>query len=324
MMELPLIKKTAQIRQMTLPTPFLVGPVNTYLIWSDALVLIDTGPKTEEAQGQLLRRLREMNLRPKDIDRVILTHHHPDHIGMTHVFQEHADIIGHPKMEPWLRKDMSFFEERRTFFAGFYRQHGMPENWIQEIEQGNRYYMKYTEENRFDGSLQEGDEIDGVPGWRIIETPGHAETHISLWNERDGTMIAGDHLIGHISSNAILEAPYEKNKPRPKTLLKYRDAMKKCRGAAIVYPGHGEDITEPDRLIDERLHEQTSKAAVFKKWLEEKEKTAFEVCQQMYPKMYSKQPALTFSETLGHFDLLEELGEITSREENGRIWYKSV
>ena len=48
-----------------------------------------------------------------------------------------------------------------------------------------------------------------MPGFTVIETPGHASTHISLYRESDGILIGGDALISHISSNPILEPPYE-------------------------------------------------------------------------------------------------------------------
>lgn len=49
--------------------------------------------------------------------------------------------------------------------------------------------------------MREGDRIDSMPGFTVIETPGHASTHISLYRESDGILIGGDALISHISSN---------------------------------------------------------------------------------------------------------------------------
>ena len=323
-MAVSILRKSEEVRQITLPTPFLVGPVHTYLVRSDALTLIDTGPKTEEAQGILLNSLEQMNVRPEDIELVVLTHHHPDHTGLTAKFLPNALIAGHPKMKPWLDKDETFFQERKEFFCDFYTRHGMPEKWVEEIEKGNQGYMVYTDKSRLDIPTVEGEEIDGLSGWTVIDTPGHAQTHISLFREKDTSMIAGDHILGHISSNAILEAPYKKGEERPRTLLQYRDALKKCRHINMIYPGHGEDVKNPPQLIEKRLREQETKAQVFKQFLKEEPSTAFEVCKFMYPDMYQKQPSLTFSETLGHLDLLEEYGEVKVEEDKGRISYKSV
>lgn len=39
--------------------------------------------------------------------------------------------------------------------------------------------------------MREGDRIDSMPGFTVIETPGHASTHISLYRESDGILIGG-------------------------------------------------------------------------------------------------------------------------------------
>ncbi|MCD8509476.1 MAG: MBL fold metallo-hydrolase [Bacillus sp. (in: Bacteria)] len=98
------------IYQLTLPTPFLVGPVNTYLIKGDALTLVDTGPKTEDALFALQQHLQELKLTTMDIDIVLLTHHHPDHIGLLHEFLPKAKVYAHEKVNPWLTKDQIFLK----------------------------------------------------------------------------------------------------------------------------------------------------------------------------------------------------------------------
>ena len=69
--------------------------------------------------------------------------------------------------------------------------------------------LKYSCNRSLTHTVREGDRIDSLPGFTVLETPGHASTHISLYRESDGILIGGDALISHISSNPILEPPYE-------------------------------------------------------------------------------------------------------------------
>ncbi|WP_416148898.1 MBL fold metallo-hydrolase [Salipaludibacillus sp. HK11] len=322
-MKSPLKVRTKEIYQITVPTPFLVGPIHSYLIFGDALTIVDTGPNTEEALIHMERQLAELELTPKDIELVVLTHHHPDHIGLVQEFSN-AKVIGHPKLKPWLERDEQFLKKTRNYFTHFYQEHGVPNKWIEEINRSNNYFMKYTKKASLDMAVAEGDVIDGLPDWTVIETPGHAQSHISLIDEKDGTMIAGDHLISHISSNAIIEAPYWNETERPKTLIQYKQALKKCINAVFIYSGHGEAIENPRELIEKRLTSMDEKAQIFKRKMDNDPIQTFDLSKKMYPKIYQKQTSLTFSETLGHLDMLEERGEVYCYKENGSIYYQKI
>lgn len=323
-MKTGLKKRSKEIYQITIPTPFLVGPINTYLIFGDALTLVDTGPLTDEALNQMKRQLAELNLSLSDIELLVLTHHHPDHTGLVRKFLPNAKVVGHPKLKPWLERDEQFLLKTSAYFRHFYRKNGVPEKWIEEMGRESRYLMNFTGEASLDSELIENDRIDGLPDWSVMETPGHAQSHISLVRESDGTMIAGDHLIAHISSNAIIEAPYWNEKERPKTLIQYREALEKCMNAKLIYSGHGEAIENPQELIQKRLQGMSEKAQVFKRKMSDDPFQVFELSKRLYPKIYEKQTALTFSETMGHLDILEEQGEIKSYKDGESIFYQKL
>src|SRR6266567_6064376 len=75
---------------ISLPTPFYIGPVNVYLIAEDPVTLIDTGPKTKEANEALLEGLRQARIRIADIRRIVLTHAHEDHCGLARSVRDQA------------------------------------------------------------------------------------------------------------------------------------------------------------------------------------------------------------------------------------------
>ncbi|AOM83690.1 MBL fold metallo-hydrolase [Salisediminibacterium beveridgei] len=313
-----------QIKEITIDTPFQVGPVNVYLIFSDALILVDTGPKTAEAREQLKAGLRKYGVSFKDLDYLLLTHHHPDHIGLTAEVAESTKVAGHHRLIPWLdpAHHPDFLKQRIAYLDHFYKRHGMDEASASAIVNQNLKYMTYAEVAPLNVPLHDGDRLDGLPGWHVMETLGHAQTHLSLMRDNDQVMVAGDHLIRHISSNALLEPPHEPGGERPRTLLQYREAMKKCLSASKVYSGHGEPVLEPAALIQKRLYEQDQKAAYLKSLIGQEVMTAVGVTRKMYKGLYDRQPGLTFSETLGHLDLLESRLELSVSEED--IWRYAV
>ncbi|WP_396652954.1 MBL fold metallo-hydrolase [Metabacillus arenae] len=71
-----------KIYPLTLPTPFPVGDVRLYLIAGDSLTLVDAGPKTDAAYHAFLEQLKDTPYEAHDIEQIIITHHHPDHVGM--------------------------------------------------------------------------------------------------------------------------------------------------------------------------------------------------------------------------------------------------
>ncbi|SDN74281.1 MBL fold metallo-hydrolase [Alkalicoccus daliensis] len=314
--------KTETIHPIKIPTPFLVGTVNAYLIKGEQNILVDTGPATVEAEEALRSGLAEAELKIHDIDQLILTHHHPDHVGLAYLFSGSAVISGHKKLRPWLSKDEAHYKNVYQFFEAFYQENGMEETFIQQIKKQHQSYMTYVKpaELHKEVSEEEGT-IQGLTGWKVLETPGHAQTHISLIRKEDGVLIAGDHIISHISSNAILEAPYSPVEKRPETLLQYRDSLKKCLQASIVYSGHGKRISAPKELIIKRLESQLSKAEMFYEKIGTESFTVMDLCRKVYPEIFMKQPDLTFSETQGHLDLLQQEERVKKHWKDGKLYY---
>ena len=68
-----------EIKQITIPTPFAVGDVHTYIIITDKVTLVDAGVRTMEAWDVFQSELKKHGLKVLDIDQVLITHHHPDH-----------------------------------------------------------------------------------------------------------------------------------------------------------------------------------------------------------------------------------------------------
>lgn len=313
------------LHKIIIPTPFAVGDVNSYLLKGDMLTLIDAGPKTPEAWLALKAGLKEFGAEPSDVDQVVLTHHHPDHSGWVDGF-ENAKLYGHPYNDPWLRRDQAFFDYHDTFYFERLKEEGVPGDllfWVKKMKRplnlmGNR---------PLDMSINEGDTLPGHPEWQVLETLGHAQSHLSFWNAETREMIGGDHVIATVSSNPLIEPPLDPAQGRPKSLLQYNASLSRLLKMPIdvIYSGHGEEVRNVNELITSRLTKQHQRAMKTLGIIGKGQCTVYELTKELFAHAYEKELGLTLSETIGQIDYLLEDGLITERlGEDGIFYYSKV
>ncbi|WP_053364022.1 MBL fold metallo-hydrolase [Bacillus sp. FJAT-27251] len=311
------------IAKLTLPTPFPVGDVHTYLIKGDRLTLVDAGVKTDEAWEAFRFQLAQLGISPEEIEQVILTHHHPDHVGLLDFLPASLEVHAHQLNERWVNRTPDFAAEHNRFFTGLYRAFGVPESFYVPFVQRMAKMLRFSCNRPLTGYLHENDMPVGLRDWRVLETPGHAQGHIALWREKDGVLIGGDLLLAHISPNPLLEPPHPGELERPMPQLQYNESLRKLQEypVSLVHAGHGEDFGDIVPLIEKRLLRQHERAMKVKAMLEEGAKSPFEICQRLFPAVYQKELSLTISETVAQLDYLQSLGEITMKEEEAALLY---
>lgn len=120
------------IYKIEIPTPYEVGDVNAFVVKGDALSIFDVGPKTMEAYDALKWGIRAAGFDMRDIEQVVLTHHHPDHAGWVDAFP-HAEILGHAYNDKWLRHDEEFLRYHEQFYSERLLEHGVPQEYISKV-----------------------------------------------------------------------------------------------------------------------------------------------------------------------------------------------
>ncbi|KUP06315.1 beta-lactamase [Bacillus coahuilensis m2-6] len=308
------------VAKIVIPTPFAVGDVNAYLIKGDALTLLDAGPNTPEAKEAIQAGLKELGLRLDDVEQIILTHHHPDHAGGLEFFSKDIPIYGHKYNNLLLHRTDEFYTKHKAFYEGLYSRFGLPPEWLPFLDRIKGPLKFMTDNRQLTGIIGEGDALPGLAGWVAIETLGHAQSHLSFYQEQEQTLLAGDHLIKTISSNPIIELPFE-GVERPKSLLQYNESMKKLLpyDIKLAYSGHGIEMSNVHSLIEHRLERQHVRAMKVKEMIKDYPRSVFEVCQSLFPEVYKKELWLTISETIGQLDYLESIGEVRFEKNNENI-----
>ena len=156
--------------------------------------------------------------------------------------------------------------------------------------------------------------------------PGHSPSDTVFHDEASGELIAGDHLIKHISSNPLISRPLAGGDPTaiaPKALVAYLASLRATRDMelSVVLPGHGEPVEDHRALIDERFVMHERRADKLHGLVTERPRTAHELAQELWGNVAVTQAYLTLSEILGHVDLLLDDGRVVQEEADGVVHF---
>src|SRR5919199_5316637 len=138
-----------------------VGSVNAWLLRGDPVTLIDTGPRDDEALAALEHGLRAHGLRIEDVELVLATHHHIDHVGLAATIKRRSGavvaMLG-PAADYAARYGAQLEHDRR-FAGALMAHHGVPDQVIADDEDFWTYLRSRSEEVRADVRLAEGELI---------------------------------------------------------------------------------------------------------------------------------------------------------------------
>ncbi|ADG04986.1 MBL fold metallo-hydrolase [Kyrpidia tusciae] len=318
----------AAIRPISLTTPFPVGAVNAFLLRDDPVTLVDVGPKLPDAWEGLADGLRRAGCEWRDIEYVVITHPHVDHHGLLSrvLDASGATALVHPDAERRVLSPRLAAESEAMYFEPFLTASGVPEEIRGLIAEHQRLLQEYVDGVDEVKTVEIGARLElGGREWRVLDTPGHSSGHLSLFDEEEGDLIAGDHLLPHISSNALLEAPRHPGGERARSLIVYMEALNMVAALPVkrVYPGHGEVFTGAAELVDRRLRGYERRCSQLLGWLGERPHTVFELVRRMFPRLSRGNWFLAVSEIVGHLDVLQARGQVGIEERRG-LWYYRV
>lgn len=314
----------AGVHRIAVPTPFAVGRINCYLLFGEPLTLVDTGPNSGTSLDHLERALSELRIRIEDLELIVLTHQHMDHEGLLEVIARRsgAPVAAFAPLVPWIANYRASARGDDAFAQDTMRRHGIPEDINTLLGVLSNGLHTYGSPGTITVPLSDGDTITmGGREYSVHHRPGHSPSDLVFFDQQTGLLIGGDHLLAHISSNALVTRPLDGSSdgPRPTPLIDYGRSLQATRGlpASMVLTGHGEVIEDHVSLIDTRLSDHGRRARKILRLIGAEPMTAHAIAQRMWGEIAITQAYLTLSEVLGHLDLLLADGSARETRDDG-------
>jgi glyoxylase-like metal-dependent hydrolase (beta-lactamase superfamily II) len=315
---------------LAIPTPFAVGRVNCYLIEDEPLTLLDAGPNSATSLTALEAALAEHGRRVEDLERIVVTHQHIDHIGLVDILAKRssAEVCALDLLAPWLRNYRQEMEGNDSFSAEIMLRNGIPQDVVYALRAVSASFRAWGAAANVTRPLAEGELLEFASRtWRVLHRPGHSPSDTVFFDEASGELFGGDHLIKHISSNPLISRPLGgEEEDRPRALMIYMDSLRATREMEleVVYAGHGEPVEDYRNLIDERMRMHERRANKLHALIAERPRNAYELAQEMWGNVAVTQAFLTLSEVLGHVDLLIEEGRAGESEADGVVSFQAT
>ena len=256
---------------------------NAYLVGSGPVYLIDPGTALPQEQNRLFALLDAHQHKGPPLTAVLLTHHHPDHIGgaATCAIRYGVPIYAHPRTAEKLRGKIPV-----------------------------------------DLLLQDGEHLDlglapdGSGPWSLeaIHTPGHAIGHLAFYERHYRLLFAGD-MVSTLSSVVI--APPEGD------LAQYLDSLKRLRSydCRLLLPAHGSPSARPGKTIDECIDHRLRREGQLLAELNASPRSVADLARELYKGLAPTMMRFAELQILAGLQKLEREGRVhVNGEGDSRQW----
>lgn len=314
-------KNNIEVYPVMVPTSNKLASINFFLVkHANSLTLIDAGLNNDDCWNALQLTLKDHDYTLTDITGILLTHNHIDHIGLVNrIVSTHSiPVYSHPYAKHILKRDTQYMKMRIEFFRKLYQEMGCGEFGDKQVDDA-RNPIILRENKTIHCEIQEFTN-NHLFGFDIFEIPGHAPDQVAFYNTECKWLFAGDLLMQHIPSNAMVEPNYDGT--RTKSLVQQKQSLEKCLSlnSELVFSGHGSTIENPADLLKERIKEIDEKANKYINIIQSGNSTASGIAQFLYKEKYEQQFFNTMSKIISYLDYLELQGKITKEMEKG-IWH---
>jgi glyoxylase-like metal-dependent hydrolase (beta-lactamase superfamily II) len=319
----------AGVHRLPIPTPFAVGRVNAYLIEDEPLTLIDVGPNSGKALDELNAQLAQRGLAIEDLQLIVVTHQHLDHIGLVEIAVEHsgAEVAA---LGAAARRLAHFDEEaiaEDDFAVSVMLRNGIPAEVAEALRSVSSSFHGWGSPVDVTRPLEDGGTIElANRKLDVFHRPGHSPSDTVLWDAETRILFSGDHLLGNVSSNPLITLPLDGEKRRVQTLVTYLESLRKTQAmpADIVLGGHGEPITDHKALIDSRFASTERRKEKIHRLIAERSRTGYELAQAIWGNVAVTQAFLTLSEVIGHTDILVNEGRVREADDGSVIRFEAI
>ena len=302
------------VRWLRMPLPFELNHINLWLLEEeDGWTIVDTGLNLDDIKRSW-EAVLAAHCRAKPVKRIIVTHCHPDHLGLARWLGEKTGA-GTWITQGELLNAYAWFHQLPNYdvegMVGFFRRHGLDAERTALLEGRGPTYR-----GRVDGlpveyrRLMEGELLRiGGNDWRVIVGYGHSPEHASLHCAELGVLISGDMLLPRISTNVSAMSSTPDGDPLG-WFLDSIERLTELPEDTLVLPSHG----KPFRGIHARAaqlaaHHEERFAALLA--VLDAPKSACELIPTLFSRaLDAHQTLFAMGEAIAHLNYLEHAGRV--------------
>jgi len=228
---------------LRLPLPMALDHVNVFALEDgDGWTVVDTGFSSKRAKG-IWEALLAGPLSGKPVTRVVVTHYHPDHVGLAGWFQSRgAELV--TTRTSWLYARMLVLDEHPLPLpeaVEFQRRAGVPADRLQRYATTRPFNFADVVDPLPPGftRIRDGDTLSAAGRrWAVRTGDGHAPEHATLWSLDDNLILGGDQLLPGISANIGVYPTEPDADPLTEWLESCARLAPHAREDQLVLPGH--------------------------------------------------------------------------------------
>lgn len=319
---------------LRLPLPFQLNHINVWILEDrmpdgrPAWTLIDTGVASGLTRG-LWETVATGFMAGRSVRQVIVTHFHPDHIGLADWLCRRFDAPLRMTRTEWLLARMlSLDGSDEIADAGrrFYGTMGLEADPLAALTaRGNAYARGVPVVPAIFDRLADGGSITiGDRTWTIITSGGHSPEHACLYSADGGVLIAGDMVLPRISPNVSVW-PAE---PFADPLAEFLGGLAHLRrlpADTLVLPSHGTPFADLHGRIDELARHHEERLAEAESFCAEAPRTIADITRMMFRRaLDTHQLAFAAGEALAHLNRLEHQGRLVRHPRGDGVWLFST
>ncbi|HTJ96866.1 MAG TPA: MBL fold metallo-hydrolase [Rhodocyclaceae bacterium] len=312
---------------LRMPLPYSLNHINLWLLadGKDTWCAVDTGM----AMGDVQTHWQQI-LATHKLSRQIVTHYHPDHLGLAVWLQEQTGASVSMTQGEYLTA-LAFFNETGNYSpeatSELFRRHGLSaERLAAMAARGNGYKRAVSAIPSSYSIIRDQQLIRiGAHEWRVIVGHGHCPEHAALYCAELGVLIGGDMMLPSISTNVAVFAP----NPDDDSLTDFLNSIRAFTALpenTLVLPSHG----RPFRGIHARVASLEKHHADRCTELVTACRTQAHTAASLLPILFSRditdphQTLFAMSEAIAHLNYLQQRGELIRTEDNGTLYYRAT
>lgn len=314
-----------------LKLPFRLNHVNIYLLADgDGWAMVDAGFGNEETIGAWTK-LFEGPLAHVNISRLIVTHSHPDHVGLAGWIVERFKCPLYMSQVEYLQSayhQTLHAEERRNAQRRFFRRHGMDENLTDKLlGRGQDYLKRVSVLPPSYRRISHGEEVViGARRFRVITGGGHSLDQVMLYCAADKLFLSADQVLSKISPNVSVWAV----EPEQNSLGEYLASLASLTTTlpydVLVLPGHGVPFYGLKTRIKQLADHHEERCRLIAEACREIPQTSKELVPVVFHKhaLDPHQMGFAAGELIAHVNYMLVEGRLTAEEQDGVLRFRTT